>query len=338
MLPKLLWKRLAFLCTYLVLGLTVAFASTSLFASAYAQTGLNQPFKAKVFVITTFSTEAQLWLNHQTWPLTFMTPLGGDDHQVVHCNNKGVCLTIIGVDKVNAAASMTAILRDPQLLFDKNSYFLLAGTASTSPYGEGTLGFTAWARWVVDWDQGLHLFPATVPGIPYGYIAPNTTYSDSTAVFDLNEDLVQQAYKVTSHVQLQDSDAAIAERRKYPGQDNQHPFVSVCDTITGDNIWAGTLQAKEAQYITSKLTKGAGKNCTAAQEDTAVAGVLKRFGYLDHFLSLRGASAFDQPYPGQSLQKFVENSSPFRANDIATENLYRVGSTMVNYLVQSQTN
>lgn len=298
---------------------------TPLSAQAQAQRSVT-PFKVKVFVITMFALEAQKWLAQEHFTRTFSVT-GADNP--VQCTNHGLCLTITGVDKTNAATSMTAILGDPQFSFQK-AYFLTAGTASTSPT-RGTLGLAAWASWIVDWDQGFHINSADVSTNPYGYIAPATTYRDSTSVFHLNEKLVDLAYSLTSHLTLQDSAAAQAQRQLYPQQLGLLPHVARCDTLSGDNIWVGSAFSAEAQYITSQLTKSIGNNCTYEQEDTAVATALKRFGYLDRYLDLRGTSAFDQPYPGQSASDFI--TAHFRANDIATANLYLVGSIVAHYLL-----
>jgi purine nucleoside permease len=333
MFPGCLAKRLICYCCCLLFCLSISFSSLTLLSSApaHAQGKSGGPLPIKVFIITMFSLEAKPWLDNIQWPLTYTVP-GADN--VVHCSFEGICLTITGADKVNAATSMTAILSSPDFLFN-GTYFLTAGTASTPP-NTGTLGFTAWANWVVDWDQGEHLLPATIPGVPYGYIAPNTTYPDSTSVFHLNEHLAQWAYNLTAHLSLQDTTAAMADRRLYPGQANKHPYVARCDTITGDTIWIGKQLSNEAQYITSTLTNHAGTNCTSEAEDTAVATVLQRFGHLDHYLNLRGASAFNQPAPSQTLQEFL--TAHFRANDIATANLYLVASTVANHLLQTPPN
>lgn len=318
---KVLWRSLLSICLLACLG--VAFVPSSVQAQAQRSAS---PVKVKVFVITMFALEAQKWLAQEHFTQTFSV-LGADNP--VQCTIQGLCLTITGVDKTNAAASMTAILGDPQFSFQK-TYFLTAGTASTSPV-RGTLGLAAWANWIVDWDQGFHLNSSDIPNNPYGYIAPSTTYPDSTSVFHLNEKLVELAYSLTAHLSLQDSPAAQAQRQLYPQQPGKYPHVERCDTITGDNIWVGSAFSNEAQYITSQLTNNVGNNCTYEQEDTAVATALKRFGYLDQYLDLRGTSAFDQPHPGQSANDFI--TAHFRANDIATANLYLVGSTVAHYLL-----
>jgi Purine nucleoside permease len=339
MFLKALWKWRTF--PNISLGFCLALMFTAFFslptlqaqARALPTNPCPNPFAVKVLIITMFNVESDAWLSNENFDCSVPKPVGAD--RDVYCETTtSICLTIIGVDKVNATASMMALLRDTkEFTFDaQSSYFMTTGTASTSP-STGTLGFAAWARWVVDWDQGFHLLPATVPGVPFGYIPPRTSFPDETSVFQLNAGLAQLAAQITSHLSLQDSAAASADRRLYPGQAHQHPYVTLCDTITGDNIWAGKKLSLERQYITSSLTNGAGKNCTYEQEDSGVAAALKRVNadFLNHYLNLRVASAFDQPYPGQTVIDFV--NAGFRVNDIAAANLYLVGSTMAHYLV-----
>ncbi|GCE23692.1 purine-nucleoside phosphorylase [Dictyobacter kobayashii] len=280
------------------------------------------PFQVKVLVITMFSSETQPWLAHESLPLDYKTTGAFSD---MHCNSNGLCVTTTGEEKVNAAASMMAILRDPQFSF-QNTYFMTAGIGGASP-STNTLGSAAWARWVVDWDQGHHLLPNTVTNTPYGYLQNNKA---GTGVYHLNETLTNLAVSVTSKLQLQDSAQAQAARQKYPNQANQHPSVLACDTMAGDDYWAGQQLSNEAQYITGQLTNNQGKYCTTEQEDTAVAAVLQRTGHLDHYLNLRTASNFDQPAAGQTIQDLL---ATFPGSSIAFSNAYLVGSTMAHYLL-----
>ncbi|GHO85158.1 purine-nucleoside phosphorylase [Dictyobacter formicarum] len=283
------------------------------------------PFPVKVLVITMFSSETQPWLAHESLPLDYKTTGAFSD---MHCNNNGLCVTTTGEEKVNAAASMMAILRDPQFSF-QNTYFITAGIGGASP-SNNTLGSVAWANWVVDWDQGHHLLPNTAPNVPHGYLQNNKA---GTGAFQLNSTLTNTAMTITSKLQLQDSPQAQAARQKYPNQANQHPSVLACDTIAGDDYWAGQELSNEAQYITGLLTNNQGKYCTTEQEDTAVAAVLQRTGHLDHYLNLRAASNFDQPAAGQSVQDLLAN---FPGSSIAFANAYQVGSTMAHYLLTHQ--
>jgi purine nucleoside permease len=138
----------------------------------------------------------------------------------------------------------------------------------------------------------------------------------------------------------------VAKERALYGQADRHSSIANCDTITGDNRWAGEIFSNESQFITTSLTGGAGNNCTYEQEDTAVAGALSRFPelsgnqfdpsrgnyLLNCYLNLRAPSAFNQPYPGQPLQAFID--AGVRANTMATNNLHLVGFTMVKQLLK----
>jgi purine nucleoside permease len=105
----------------------------------------------------------------------------------------------------------------------------------------------------------------------------------------------------------------------------------MCDTITGDDYWTGAELSETADYITSVWTKNAGRYCTTQMEDSATATVLARHGYLNRYLSLRTASDFDQPYPGQSVQDVL---AKFPGAKAAVENAYRVGSVMAHHLME----
>ncbi|GLV60941.1 hypothetical protein KDH_77590 [Dictyobacter sp. S3.2.2.5] len=314
---------------------------TSGLVQAQAIPGKHKPqhtFKVKVFIITMFADEATRWQSHENFTLVFNVP-GADNP--VQCNVQRLCLTITGVDKSNAAASMSAILADPRFDF-QNTYFITAGTASTPPTStfpgqeEGTLGFTAWANWIVDWDQGFHQLPGQISD-PFGYIPPKTTFRDSTSVYPLNPSLVSLAYHLTANLALEDSPEAIAERQKYTDTDQpgKKPFVAQCDTDSGDNLWKGLFFSQLAQHIMDLLTVNQGHNCTYNQEDAATATSLKRFGHLDHYLDLRGASAFYNPPPGETIEQFINRG--FRTNNIALDNLYLVGSTVAHYLMSLPT-
>lgn len=149
-------------------------------------------------------------------------------------------------------------------------------------------------------------------------------------VFHLNAGLAETAYRVTRHVRLADSAQADQARAHYPGQAHLKPFVAMCDTVAGDDYWAGRTLSNEAHYIMSIDTHGHGAYCTTEQEDTAVAEALSRFGYLGRYLDLRTASDFDQPYSGETVEQLLKT---FPGYTIATENAYRVGVTMARYLL-----
>jgi purine nucleoside permease len=277
-------------------------------------------FAVRVLVLTMFDQETAPWLAHESLTRIIDVPHAGP----VHCADYGLCVTTIGEGKVNAATSLSALLAAPALDLH-TAYFLTAGIAGVSPQN-ATLGFAAWARWIVDWDLGHHLAPADAPGVPHGYLP----YDDhQTNVFHLDDRLVEMAFTLTKDLPLADDAEAAADRAHYPGQASRRPYVAVCDTISGDDYWTGADYSQEAQYITDIWTKKAGRYCTSEMEDSATAAVLARHGLLNRYLDLRTGSDFDQPYPGQSATDVLTR---FPGAGPAFDNAYRVGSTVAHHL------
>jgi purine nucleoside permease len=270
-----------------------------------------------------FPLESAPWLAHEQLPITTRVSTVAEP---LRCTDKGLCVATIGEGKANAAASMSAILDDPALDF-RDAYFLTAGIAGASP-SVGTLGFAAWARWVVDWDLGHHVTPASAPDVPHGYLPFEDQHSN---LFRLNEALVTKAYDLTKGLTLADSPEAAENRTHYPGQAGRKPFTTICDTMTGDDYWTGAELSQTAQHITDIWTKNQGKYCTSQMEDNATATVLDRHGYLHRYLDLRTASDFDQPYVGQSVRNAL---TKFPGGQPAVDNAYLVGSTVVHYLIE----
>ena len=307
---------------YLRTSLVVVLTWTLVVMCAACGAGSPGRFVVRMLVITMFVPETKPWLAHESLPLTTAVQAVPTS---LRCASTGLCVATIGEGKANAAASMSAILDDPALDFHQ-AYFLTSGIAGVSPQ-TGTLGFAAWARWVVDWDLGHHLGPDAAPGVPFGYLP----YDDQhTNVFRLNEALVTKAYELTKNLPLSDSAEAAASRTHFPGQAGRKPFTAICDTVTGDDYWTGAQQSQEAQYITSIWTKNQGTYCTTQMEDNATATVLDRHGFFSRYLSLRTASDFDQPYAGQTAQAALTS---YPAAQPAIDNAYLAGSTVAHYLL-----
>ncbi|NYI07436.1 purine-nucleoside phosphorylase [Allostreptomyces psammosilenae] len=282
----------------------------------------NRRVKVGVLVITMFEGETAPWLANESLPLSVDVP---GAYGPVRCDTEGLCVLTTGMGKSNAAATMSAVLDSPRLDFD-DAYFLTAGIAGTPPEN-GTLGFAAWARWIVDYDLGHHLLPETAPDVPHGYLPLDM----DTSVFRLNDDLVEEAYELTKDLELADSERSREIRSRYPGQEGVRPYVTVCDTVTGDDWFSGRELSERAGYITDLRTDGQGEYCTTQMEDNATATVLARRGHLDRYLNLRTASNFDQPYPGQSVTEHIATDSGAYRSSV--DNAYLVGSTVADHLL-----
>lgn len=272
-----------------------------------------------------FEREAEPWFDSESFIRQVDIPGLGSP---VHCADNGLCLVTVGTGKVNAAISMAAILASDRLDL-RNAYFLSAGIGGTAP-GGGTLGFAGWADWVVDWDLGHHLLPDTAPDVPHGYLPGIET---ETTAFHLDDDLVSWAYESTRHLELQDSAEAEEARQNYPEQEGKVPYVTRCDTITGDNYWAGEELSARASYIMDLRTGRQGNYCTTQMEDTAIAAALERHGLLHRYLSLRTASNFDQPHKEQSVEELLGTYPGFVP---AIANAYIVGSAVAHRLASGE--
>ncbi|MEU8895114.1 purine nucleoside permease [Nocardia sp. NPDC048505] len=284
------------------------------------------PIDVGVLIVTMFEPEHQAWLTRESLPVTVKVPTVD---KTVQCNADGLCVVETGQGKSNAAATMMAVLDSPKFDFSR-AYFLTTGIAGTPP-DQGTLGSAAWARWVVDFDLGNHLDPAEAPEVPFGF-RPVEKYP--TAAYHLDDALVDTAFRLTERTQLADSEAAAAERDRYPGQAGRVPAVMKCDTVTGDDYFSGKTPSDTARYIMGVRTEDQGTYCTTQMEDNATATALARHGYLNRYLSLRTVSNFDQPHPGQTVVEHLEaEGDGFR---LALENLYTLGRQVAGHLLQNR--
>nr|WP_276514811.1 purine nucleoside permease [Nocardia transvalensis] len=281
-------------------------------------------------VVTMFDPEAKPWVEKQRWTHEIAVP---GVRTPVRCNDSGLCLMVTDMGKVNASLSTEAVLAGSRLNFD-DAYFVTAGIAGTPP-DAGTLGFAAWARWVVDVDLGHHVLPQDDPGVPHGYV-PHS--NPSTQMYELDGRLVDAVYRNTKDVALADSDDAARARAEYPQQQgNPKPAVTQCDTATGDNFFNGPEASAKAAYIVGLYTGGRGRYCTTQMEDNGTAAALARAGKLDRYVNLRTASNFDQPHPGQTVGQVldaVEHGGYSPGFPLSIENAYRVGLAAAEYLIQ----
>ena len=311
----------------LAVMITLVAALASLVSVAHATRGkasggASGPLAVKVLVITMFPLETEPWLKREGLTRSVTVPTVTDP---VQCNPLGECVATVGQAKVNAAMSMTAILDDPAFDFRK-AYFLTSGIAGTSPEA-GTLGFVGLADAVVDYEQGTHVSKETDPSVPDGYIKGEDV---GTNVYRLNAGLVRTALELTKHVPLADDATAAANRAHFAGQARKKPFVATCATVTADDFWIGADASRTASAVVRAWVGNGSKYCTTQEEDNATAGALAKHGYLSRYLSVRAASDFDRPFPGQTAAEAV---SAFPGADIAVENAYRVSSTIAHHLL-----
>ncbi|KAJ5278591.1 hypothetical protein N7478_003963 [Penicillium angulare] len=335
----------ASLITSLILGSGTFSAAVSPVPSH----GRDGKFTPKVFIVSMFSPEAEIWwgipeFNLLAHNITIpgLSPLFPD----VHCTEDyEICQLITGEAEINAATTVSTVAFSS--LFDlTHTYFLIAGIAGVNPE-RATTGSVTFARYAVQvalqyeidirelpntyqtgyFPQGSD-FPGQYPGSIYG-----------TEVFEVNTDLREIAAKFARRANLSDSTAAQTYRANYATSNGTFkaatlpPAVVECDVATSDVYYSGNILGNTFDNTTKLLTNGTGEYCATAQEDNATLEVLLRSSAakltdFSRIIVMRTASDFDRPYPGSSAtyNLLYADGGGF---ETSVENIYLAGVQVV---------
>ncbi|MFI2810962.1 MULTISPECIES: purine nucleoside permease [unclassified Microbulbifer] len=338
----------------LLLGLLFLAACEQRDAGAVA--GAQEPIPVKVVVINMFEIgedqgdtagEFQLWKERQQ--LTQRFPFPQSHHDLYLNPETGVLGMVTGMGTNKSASAVMALGLDPRFDLSK-AYWLVAGISGFDP-ADGSIGSAAWAEWLVDgdlmheidsreipedWSTGI--FPLFSKG-PY----PEKRPPNQGEVFQINGDLTEWAYQLTRDTELSD-DPTIAENREhlegYPNAQRK-PFVMKGDNLAGMTFWHGEHLNQWANKWVDYWTEGQGSFVSSAMEDTGTAQslfYLDRAGKADYdrLMVLRTASNFTVPHPGMTAaESLLSEGEDYAGLAIALESAYRVGSRVVNTLVDN---
>lgn len=297
----------------------------------------QQPIKVKVFVAAMFEIgensgdkagEFQFWYQKYFSKSQAIKVKGA--HRPVYCNDSGVCGAVLGMGKVASSSSMQAILLNSHFDFD-TAYFVLSGVGGTPP-NKGTIADVTWGSWLIDYDLGHRWAPEEgEPGAPV--FMPRKGY-ENIRLYQLNKELVQWAYNLTSKVKLIDSPSAQAYRMRYSDpQARRSPKVLVGTHMTGDTFFHGPGLSKEAQFISELY--GADDYISTEMEAAAITQVISRLYGTNRILSLRGSVNFDQGHKNESTLEHLDPAPGETAGGFAetVENIVLVGSLVVDRIV-----
>ncbi|KAF2136464.1 uncharacterized protein K452DRAFT_259059 [Aplosporella prunicola CBS 121167] len=327
------------------LSLASPFAAGGSVARRSAGAGIAKP---KVFIISMFTPEADVWWGIPEFDLLAknvtvpgFSPLFPD----AHCTANGeICQLVTGEGEINAAVTIASLLRSG--LFDLTStYFLIAGIAGISPE-LGTLGSVSFARFAIQVALQYEFDVREVPSnwstgyVPQGAKEPLQYPVDiyGTEVFEVNDALRQVAMSFAKKASLNDSATAVAYRAKYATSDlyaagAQGPSVIACDVATSDVYYSGTILSSVFSNYTKVITNGTGEYCATAQEDNATLEAMMRGaadGIVDYsrIIVMRTASDFERPYPGQAT---IDNLLTVDQGGFepAVQNIYLAGVKIV---------
>jgi len=310
--------------------------------------------KPKVFIISMFSPEADIWYTNAGTPGSIgnllgknitvpgLSPLFPD----VHCLADGsVCQLTTGESEINAASTISALVHSP--LFDlTKTYFMIAGIAGINPK-YGTLADVAFSKYAVQVALQYEFDAREIPDnyttgyIPQGSYAPNQ-YPESiygTEVFEVNEALRDLAVGFASKAKLVDSTSAAAYRAHYASAAGiynaatKSPSIIKCDVATSDVYFSGALLGEAFENTTTLFTNGSGIYCMTAQEDNATLEALVRAAVhktvdFARVIIMRTASDFDRPYFGESVEDnlFYADQGGFEPS---ISNIYLAGTQVV---------
>ncbi|KAL4913684.1 purine nucleoside permease [Aspergillus aurantiobrunneus] len=323
-------------------------------ASTSTPTGISQHHKIspKVFIVSMFTPEAQIWYNIPEFNLLAhnitlpgLSPL----FPSIHCTpSYTICQLTTGEGEINAAASMSALLFSNTFNLT-TTYFLLAGIGGISPETGPTASVT-FARFAVQVALQYEFDAREIPAnMPTGYLPLGSTNTQTgqypasiygTEVFELNAALRSMAASFAKNATLADSEAAREYRALYADESGIYdaatmdPTVIECDTATSDVYFSGRRLAEAFANTTRILTNGRGVYCTSQQEDNASLEVLLRgavSGLVDfsRIIVMRTGSDFERPHFGETAMENLFTAEEQGAFDPAVENLYRAGIKVV---------
>lgn len=314
------------------------------------------PFEVKVVVVAMFEIgedegdtagEFQLWKARQNLTERIAFPQG---HHDLYLNpESGVLGTVTGIGTMNSAATTMALGLDQR--FDlSNAYWLVAGIAGIDPE-DASIGSAVWSTWLVDGDLGHEIDAREIPGDwPFGYFARHTQYpfdpkrpENKGEVFKTNGALRDWAYELSKDVDLGDSDALAAARMSYTEHPNAQrpPFVTRGGHIAAMTFWHGKLMNDWANRWVNYWSDGATDFVTSAMEET---GTFRSITYLheidrvdkNRFMVLRSGSNYTMQPPGVSAaENLLRENDGYAGLNTAVESLYRVGSVVVQELLDN---
>ncbi|GAB7349430.1 hypothetical protein MBLNU459_g8539t3 [Dothideomycetes sp. NU459] len=340
-----------------VLGASALFASASasvlakrvdVAAPSLEERALEYVVKPKVFIISMFDPEAEVWFGIPEFDILAknitvpgFSPLFPD----AHCTANGdICQLTTGESEINAAVTIASLVRSPR--FDlTNTYFMVAGIAGVNPE-VATICSVTFARYAVQVALQYEFDPREIPAnFSTGYIPQGSTVPDEypqsiygTEVFEVNQNLQKIAANFARNATLNDSDAAIAYRANYAASaafaaGAAGPAVYECDVATSDVYYSGDILSSAFGNYTTLVTNGSGVYCTTAQEDNATLEALLRAAVeklvdFSRIIVMRTASDFDRPWPGEAAtyNLFYADQGAFEP---AIQNIYLAGVKVV---------
>jgi purine nucleoside permease len=312
------------------------------------------PIRVKVVVVAMFERgedtcdapgEYQLWVEREHLDQILPMPAG---YHHVRMNKDGVLGLLTGVGTAKAAASVMALGLDPRFDLSK-AYWVVAGIGGGAP-SEVSLGSAVWVDRVLDGDLAYEIDARQIPAswptgfVPLGKSVPyELPVSDRPgALFTLNPQLTEWAFRLTKDVALADSEQMKQSRARFPEfvMALRPPFVTRGDQLSASTFWHGAKMEEWAKDWVRYYSGGKGKYVVCAMEDS---GTLQSLVFLNQagkadlqrVLVLRTISNFDREPNGVTAADSLKSmaSGNYSAYLPALEAAEIVGDRVVREIV-----
>lgn len=217
--------------------------------------------------------------------------------------SNGAAMYITGMGKVNATASLTAVLSDPRFDFSR-AYVISTGCAGGA-VGESVMGDVYVITAAVDYDIGHHADIRDMEDSKSLVTWFRDASYDNSAYRLLNQELTQKVYDL-----LHDSPIRTTPRtRRFMAKEFndaewalRQPEVRKGTTLSGDNFWKGLYG--HANAVRMAESYGCPDPYALSEmEDLPIALVLDRFGMLDRYIIIRACVNMDVFMSGGTPEK-----------------------------------
>ncbi|WP_414040994.1 phosphorylase [Acidithiobacillus sp. M4-SHS-6] len=264
--------------------------------------------RPEVIVLTAFPLEWHAWTKQKSYH--FKTINFPGQYRPLICDEHGVCVTETGEGEMNAAITVTSIVKDHDLNVSK-TIFIRSGIAGGVDSKGSALGSVYINNWIISWAFGHHYLndQKTLAWAPPGcgnYAHPGdcadyTQNTQENLAYKINPQILSMAVRASAGTKLLNTPGA--KKLDNTFSISTQPKIMVGATITGDDFWIGRENQSIAEKIVHLYTHGKAAYTNTAMEDLGDIAALYRFGLENHYLSIRGISDIDIPPPGKTEEQ-----------------------------------
>lgn len=204
----------------------------------------------------------------------------------------GIAYCVIGMTKVNAALTTTAILNDER--FDFSDTYILSVGCAGSARDTTVMGDVFLITAAVDYDIGHHADSREMENPDREGWFHDKDYDDTSYVL-MDPELMDKVYALIKDVPVKTT----KQTRRYMSKEfdgakwaTRDPKVLRGTTVTADNYWKGEYGHRNALLIVDTYPCP-DPYVTTEMEDIAVASAVQRQGMLDHLIILRTSVNMD---------------------------------------------